>query len=100
MAAGSAPKQLAQRALAAVQSILGLLALGDVSREAFDAHEPPRAVKLALCRLLQPDLTTVRADEFEHQRVGSIVRVQASYVLLEALTIMGVNLLQENSCAR
>ena len=51
---------------------LGFLALGDVSRQALDAQEPARGVKFALRRLLQPDLTSIRAAKAEIQDIRGL----------------------------
>src|SRR5215813_8396276 len=46
-------------------AFLCALALGDIACQALDAHDFPCGVKLALCRLLQPYLSAVRADVAE-----------------------------------
>src|SRR5262245_21766602 len=80
---------------ALAQSQLGFLALGNISRQAFDAQELVRAVELASRSLLQPDLASVPTAKAEIQGIGRVARTQFAYLRLEGLAIIGVDLPEE-----
>ena len=52
---------------------LRVLALANVAGKALDAQEPPGGIKLALCRLLQPYLSAIRANIADRRRGGARV---------------------------
>ena len=75
--------------------LLQRLALGDVARQALDAQESACGVKFALCRLLQPYLSTVRTDKAETQGIRRIARSKFADARLEARAVVGMDVPEE-----
>ena len=71
--------------------MLGPFAFRDVSRQALDAQELPRAVKLSLCNLLQPNLAAVQAIKAKIVGERRIVGADLAHASFEGRTIVGVD---------
>src|SRR5262245_8468285 len=70
-------------------------ALGDVSREAFDAKELSFDVKFAFCRFLQPYLSAVRTDIAEAPAIRRVAGTEFSYACLEFGAVVGMDKTEE-----
>src|SRR5262249_42339122 len=74
---------------------LGTLALCNVTRQTRDPQKPPRRIKLAFCRLLQPYLFAVRTDVAEPLGIGSAVGAEFAQACPESLAVIGMDVLEE-----